>query len=105
MKPPARSVGALRPFYDAESSNELARADHWSVLLPADAGAARLAAAQDRAVTTEQLANVGLSRNAITHRVKHRQLRRLWDGVYLLGPDAPSRRTLARAALLTCGDE
>jgi very-short-patch-repair endonuclease len=74
-------------------------------LLPADQRAARIAAQQQRAISTAQLAAAGLDRNAIRRRVEGGLMRRLWHGMYILGPDAPSDRTLARAAVLTCNDE
>jgi len=58
-----------------------------------------------RAIRTDQLNAAGLDHNAITRRVKEGLLRRLWWGLYLLGPDAPNYRTLARAGVLTCKDE
>jgi very-short-patch-repair endonuclease len=79
--------------------------DCWSVLLPADQRAARIAATQQRAIRTDQLHAAGLDRNAIGRRLKRGLIRRLWQGVYILGPDAPSYRTLARAGVLTCKDE
>jgi predicted transcriptional regulator of viral defense system len=72
-------------------------------LLPADAAVARLAAAQNRVVSTEQLRDAGQTRNAISHRVRHGGLQRMWHGVYLVGPGRPDVRAYARAALLTVG--
>ena len=74
-------------------------------MLPADERAARIAARQQRAIRTDQLVAAGLDRNAIRRRLERGLLRRLWHGIYLLGPDAPSLRTLARAGVLTCDDE
>jgi very-short-patch-repair endonuclease len=70
-----------------------------------DLAAARLAATQMRLLRADQLADLGFSWNAIAHRLEHGRLRRLWRGMYLLGPDAPSYRTLGRAGVLTCKDE
>jgi very-short-patch-repair endonuclease len=70
-----------------------------------DLALVRLAATQLRAVTAKQLGGLGFSWNAIVHRLDRGLMRRLWRGIYLLGPDAPSLRTLARAALLTCNDD
>ena len=58
-----------------------------------------------RAIRADQLYAAGLDRNAITRRLERGLIRRLWWGMYLLGPDAPSYRTLARAGVLTCNDE
>jgi len=74
-------------------------------LLPADQEAARIAAQQQRAIRSDQLADAGLSRKAIARRLERGLIRRLWRGMYLLGPDAPSYRTLGRAGVLTCKDE
>lgn len=70
-----------------------------------DRAVARLAATQMRVVRADQLAAAGWSWNAIAHRLQRGLIRRLWHGVYILGPDAPSYRTLARAGVLTCNDE
>jgi len=62
-----------------------------------------LAAQQECAVTTRQLAAAGLTRDAIAYRVATGTLRRKYRGVYLLGPlDTPL--TSAVAAVLACGD-
>jgi very-short-patch-repair endonuclease len=70
-----------------------------------DRAVVRLAATQMRVVRADQLAAAGWSWNAIAHRLEKGLIRRLWHGMYLLGPDAPSYRTLARAGVLTCNDE
>ena len=70
-----------------------------------DRALTRLAATQMRVVRADQLAAIGFTWNATAHRIERGILRRLWRGVYLLGPDAPSYRTLARAGVLTCNDE
>jgi len=70
-----------------------------------DLAVARIAATQMRAIRADRLAAAGMSWNAIAHRLERGVLRRLWHGIYLLGPDAPSYRTLARAGVLTCNDE
>jgi very-short-patch-repair endonuclease len=58
-----------------------------------------------RLLRADQLADLDFSWNAIKHRLERGLMRRLWHGMYLLGPDAPSYRTLARAGVLTCKDE
>lgn len=70
-----------------------------------DLAVTRLAATQMRLVRADQLADAGFSWNAIKHRLDHGFMRRLWWGMYMLGPDQPSYRTLARAGVLTCRDE
>src|SRR3954466_3823069 len=70
-----------------------------------DLAAARIAATQMRLIRADQLADLGFSWDAIKHRLERGRLRRLWRGMYILGPDAPSYRTLARAGVLTCKDE
>ena len=70
-----------------------------------DLAVTRLAATQMRLVRADQLADAGFSWNAIQHRLDHGFMRRLWWGMYMLGPDQPSYRTLARAGVLTCRDE
>ncbi len=70
-----------------------------------DRAIARLAATQMRVVRADQLAAAGFSWNAIAHRLERGLMRRLWRGIYLLGPERPSLRTLARAAVLTFGDD
>ena len=71
----------------------------------ADRRVAAIAATQIRAIRTDQLNAAGLDKKAIQRWLESRLLQRLWRGVYILGPDAPSYRTLARAAVLTCNDE
>src|SRR5215212_9913511 len=70
-----------------------------------DPALVRLANRQMRAVRADQLAEIGFSWDAINHRLERGVMQRLWRGVYILGPDAPSYRTLARAGVLTCNDE
>jgi very-short-patch-repair endonuclease len=70
-----------------------------------DRAVVRVAATQMRVIRADQLAAAGMTWNAIAHRLERGLMRRLWHGVYILGPDAPSYRTLARAGVLTCKDE
>jgi very-short-patch-repair endonuclease len=72
-------------------------------VLAGDAAVAHIAGTQHRAVSIEQLSDAGLSRNAIAHRLKHGGLRRLWRGVYLVGPGTPGPLSFAMGAILTCG--
>jgi very-short-patch-repair endonuclease len=62
-----------------------------------------VAARQHAAITSAQLANAGLTRHAITHRIGTGWLRRMFRGVYLVGPlERPASR--AMAATLAVGD-
>jgi very-short-patch-repair endonuclease len=63
----------------------------------------RLAGRQHRAVSVAQLTGAGLSAKAIAYRVEQQRLRRLWRGVYLLGPAPPEPLALAMGAVLTTG--
>lgn len=71
--------------------------------IPFDARIARIADRQHGNVTREQLNALGLSTNAITHRVKSGRLHRVHRGVYSVG--RPPRTALERAsgAVLACG--
>jgi very-short-patch-repair endonuclease len=52
-----------------------------------------------RVLTVEQLRAVGLSPEAIEHRVRTGRLQRLWTGVYLVGPAPPHPLSLAHGAV------
>jgi predicted transcriptional regulator of viral defense system len=70
----------------------------------ADRAVARLAAANNRVVTWDQLRAAGLGPNAIAHRVDVSWLHRVHHGVYLLDdPTTASRLTLFTAAVKACG--
>lgn len=62
----------------------------------------RLAAQHRGLVTTAQLEALGVSRHAVLRRVRTGLLRRLFTGVYLVGPNAPPHAREI-AALLACG--
>jgi hypothetical protein len=68
-----------------------------------DAGIARLAARQHGNVTRAQLLEVGLTDEAIAHRVRRGRLHRVHRGVFAVGrpPGTPLER--AAAAVLACG--
>jgi very-short-patch-repair endonuclease len=68
-----------------------------------DAAVARIAARQHRIVTVKQLCDVGLSKEAIKYRVERCRLRRLWRGIYVVGPAAPDALSLAMGAVLATG--
>ena len=65
----------------------------------------QIAARQDDVVSRAQLLEVGIARGEIDGRIARAQLRRRHRGVYLTGHAPPSTRTLARAALLACGED
>ena len=67
-----------------------------------DAGIARIAARQHRAVTGRQLREAGLSKDAIAYRVGQLRLQRLWRDGYILGTAPADLLSLAICAVLTC---
>ncbi|HEY2769959.1 MAG TPA: type IV toxin-antitoxin system AbiEi family antitoxin domain-containing protein [Solirubrobacteraceae bacterium] len=64
-----------------------------------------LAASHDNVITRHELLAVGLTPGIIRQRVAVGWLRRRHRGVYVLGPDPPSSRGKARAAVLACGPD
>src|SRR5947209_8474086 len=62
-----------------------------------------IAGRQDNVITWHQLLDAGLGRGAITHRVAHGYMQRMYRGVYLLGAAPPTHRARARAALFAAG--
>ena len=80
----------------APDSTAVASRDH-------DAAIDALAVRQHGAVTRAQLLHAGVPAHAIDHRVKKRRLRRLFRGVYGVGPiSVPHQRHAA--AVLACGE-
>ena len=63
---------------------------------------AEVAARQHGVVSARQLADCGLTRDAVAHRVRHRRLTPLHRGVYRVGPLSDSLTSLM-AATLACG--
>lgn len=63
-----------------------------------------LAGRQDDVVTRPQLLALGLSPDAIKHRVRKGRLHPLWRGVYAVGSPHVSKRSMWRAVVLSCGD-
>jgi very-short-patch-repair endonuclease len=63
-----------------------------------------LAGDQEDVVTRAQLLALGLSSDAIKHRLRKGRLHRLWPGVYAVGSPQVSQRGLWMAAVLSCGE-
>jgi very-short-patch-repair endonuclease len=59
---------------------------------------------QEDVVTRPQLLALGLSPEAIKHRVRKGRLHPLWPGVYAVGSPNVSRRGVRMAAVLACGN-
>lgn len=62
-----------------------------------------LAASQHGVVALDQLAALGLSRRAVSHRAARGKLHRIHRGVYAVGHPLVSRRGRWMAAVLACG--
>jgi hypothetical protein len=60
---------------------------------------------QDHVLGRMQALDVGLTTNAIEHRLKSRQWQRMLPGVYLTAPTEPSRRQMLVAALVYAGPQ
>jgi very-short-patch-repair endonuclease len=72
--------------------------------MPVERAVLIVAARQHACVTSAQLAEAGLSRHAIAHRVGTGWLRRLHRGVYLVGPlQAPHSRAMAATLAVGAG--
>ncbi len=71
----------------------------------ADRALARVAGRQHGAISYAQLRDLGLSRDAISHRFRHGRLHRVHRGVYLVGHTAPTELGPFAAALLAAGPE
>jgi hypothetical protein len=74
-------------------------------VLHVDAQIARVATVQDGLMSRAQLADVGLGRGAIRHRLETGEFTRLFRGVFAIGRTAVSPRGWARAALLAVGPD
>lgn len=71
----------------------------------ADRLVARLAGSQNGVVTLRQLVEIGLTRNAIAHRVGIGRLYPLHRGVYLVGHEVAPALARETAAVLACGED
>lgn len=71
--------------------------------VPTDALIADLAGTQHGVVTRRQLLEVGVSADALRHRVRNDRLHRIHPGVYAVGHQALSRDGDLLALLLACG--
>jgi very-short-patch-repair endonuclease len=65
----------------------------------------KLAKEQHGVITRAQLLTLGLSRNAIEHRIASGRLYPLWRGVYAVGRPTVDRRGRLMAAVLSCGPD
>jgi very-short-patch-repair endonuclease len=65
---------------------------------------AEIAGGQRNLITLDQLAALGIGRNAIEHRLMSGRWQRLHKGVYLIGPAPPTLPARARAAVFSCGE-
>lgn len=63
-----------------------------------------LVRAQHGVITRRQLLSIGLTDEAIRHRLRTGRLFRLWPGVYAVGRPDVSRRGLWKASTLACGE-
>src|SRR5690606_11024042 len=63
----------------------------------------RIAGRQHGVVTAKQLAGLGISRAAISERVRDGRLHRLHRGVYAVGHRSPNEWQRYMAAVLACG--
>ncbi len=70
-----------------------------------DAALAALAGRQHGVVSRAQLAQLGLSRNAIRRRVERKRLARLYDNVFAVGHTALTPDSRRLAAVLACGPQ
>jgi predicted transcriptional regulator of viral defense system len=64
-----------------------------------------VAVRQNGNITIRQLLDLGLSRNAVSNRVKVGLLHRVFPGVYHVGTPATTPLERAAAAVLACGEE
>lgn len=64
----------------------------------------RFARARDGIVTTAQLAEFGIRKDAITHRLANGRLHRMHQGVFVVGRRSVSRRGRWRAAVAAYGE-
>ncbi len=70
---------------------------------PGDAAASGVASLQHGLITIPQLLFVGLSRHAVSYRVRSGRLHRVHRGVYLVGHSAITEVGTMAAAVLACG--
>ncbi|MEZ5078316.1 MAG: DUF559 domain-containing protein [Solirubrobacterales bacterium] len=71
---------------------------------PWSASVWRLARRQHGVVTRAQLVDLGLSGEAIAHRISRGRLHPLWRGVYAVGRPGVNRHGRWSAAVLACGE-
>jgi predicted transcriptional regulator of viral defense system len=68
-----------------------------------DRGVVEVAARQERVISTQQLAALGLTGSAVHLRVRRGQLHPMHRGVYVVGPPTLTFRGRLWAAVLACG--
>ena len=71
----------------------------------ADVRLAELAGKQHGVVSLAQLSAIGMTRNAVSRRLRAGRLHRLHRGVYAVGHDALTSKARDLAAVLSCGPE
>lgn len=94
--PGGKSIRGVRICRNLQVASELGTGD---------AGASRLAEAQEGVVHREQLAALGMGRGAVAHRVRHARLIPVLPSVLAVGHAAISTRGRMIAALLSGGDD
>jgi very-short-patch-repair endonuclease len=87
----------------AEVPNRPEGVRDWGDMHAGDRAIAAIAARQCGVVTVAQLADAGIGRRAVAHRVEHGRLTRIFRGVYQVGPIAGNRSREMAAVLATGG--
>ena len=68
-------------------------------ILRVDQEIERIGRLRHRIIVIDELRTLGLSRDAVGHRVERRRLQRLWPGTYLVGAQPPGLLSLAMGAV------
>lgn len=95
------ALGRVSPH---SSSRECASVDFLAMMGSGDQAVARIAAGQRTLVTTAQLAECGLGKDAVAYRVHKRRLHPVFRTVYSVGCGQLPPLALELAALLACGE-
>src|SRR5688572_7451007 len=104
-RPPRSRALEVDPVYPAQLPEGRPAPGVLEEVHPVDLVLAKLASRQRGAVTAVQLRALGVSRNAVAHRVKTGRLHRVHRGVYLVGHWIAAPLAHEQAALLACGDD